>query len=113
METGILPSKDNESDEESNDGEDDVNAIIKLIEKEDQKDLEDVICPIKNMQRLRIFDHIKNVQYHDNCPINVNNDCFLLDDEIVETVPSADDLQNEEEIIPVISLTEALINVET
>ncbi|CAB5319826.1 unnamed protein product [Rhizophagus irregularis] len=109
METGILPSKDNESDEESNDGEDDVNAIIKLIEKEDQKDLED-------MQRLRIFDHIKNVQYHDNCPINVNNDCFLLDDEIVETVrpnPSADDLQNEEEIIPVISLTEALINVET
>ncbi|GBC49476.2 hypothetical protein GLOIN_2v1775126 [Rhizophagus irregularis DAOM 181602=DAOM 197198] len=70
METGILPSKDNESDEESNDGEDDVNAII-------------------------------------------NNDCFLLDDEIVETVPSADDLQNEEEIIPVISLTEALINVET
>ncbi|PKB97690.1 hypothetical protein RhiirA5_432649 [Rhizophagus irregularis] len=23
------------------------------------------------MQRLRIFDHIKNVQYHENCPINV------------------------------------------
>ncbi|GET66757.1 hypothetical protein GLOIN_2v1775126 [Rhizophagus irregularis DAOM 181602=DAOM 197198] len=86
IQTGILPSKNNESDEEGNDGEDDVNAIIKLIEKEDQKDLEDVICPIKNVY-----------------------------DEIVKTVrpnSSADDLQNEEEIIPVISLTEALINVE-
>ncbi|GET63917.1 hypothetical protein GLOIN_2v1775126 [Rhizophagus irregularis DAOM 181602=DAOM 197198] len=43
------------------------------------------------------------------------NGCFLLDNEIVETVkpnPSADDLQDEEEIIPVISLTEALINIE-
>ncbi|CAB5357833.1 unnamed protein product [Rhizophagus irregularis] len=37
------------------------------------------------------------------------------DDEIVETVRpnlNADDLQDEEEIIPVISLTEALVNVE-
>uniref|UniRef100_U9SY89 Uncharacterized protein n=1 Tax=Rhizophagus irregularis (strain DAOM 181602 / DAOM 197198 / MUCL 43194) TaxID=747089 RepID=U9SY89_RHIID len=37
------------------------------------------------------------------------------DDEIVETVrpnSSADDLQNEEEIIPIIFLTEVLINVE-
>ncbi|PKC66479.1 hypothetical protein RhiirA1_459670 [Rhizophagus irregularis] len=44
-----------------------------------------------------------------------SNGCFLLDNEIVETVkpnPSADDLQDEEEIIPVISLTEALINIE-
>ncbi|CAB4487727.1 unnamed protein product [Rhizophagus irregularis] len=37
------------------------------------------------------------------------------DDEIVETVrpnSSADDLQDEEEIIPIIFLTEVLINVE-
>ncbi|CAB4417413.1 unnamed protein product [Rhizophagus irregularis] len=44
-----------------------------------------------------------------------DNESDEEDDEIVETVrpnPSADDLQDEEEIIPVISLTEALINVE-
>ncbi|CAG8572364.1 9299_t:CDS:2 [Rhizophagus irregularis] len=40
---------------------------------------------------------------------------LLLNDEIVETVrpnSSADDLQDEEEIIPIIFLTEVLINVE-
>src|SRR6266540_2600455 len=44
-----------------------------------------------------------------------SNDCFLLDNEIVETVrpnPNADDLQDKEEIISVISLTEVLVNVE-
>ncbi|PKY33265.1 hypothetical protein RhiirB3_394664 [Rhizophagus irregularis] len=126
METGILPSKDNESDEESNDGEDDVNAIIKLIEKEDQKDLEDVICPIKNVYLINIrngvdFPNTRTLLY--NICFNLIQDAEIENfrphkkyDEIVETVrpnPSADDLQNEEEIIPVISLTEALINVET
>ncbi|CAB4391240.1 unnamed protein product [Rhizophagus irregularis] len=108
MKTKILPSKGDESNEEGNDEGDDVNAIIKLIEKEDQKNLEDAI------RKLPFDDPLSALDYINADKIN-SSDCFLLDDEIVETVRpnlNADDLQDEEEIIPVISLTEALVNVE-
>ncbi|CAB4399168.1 unnamed protein product [Rhizophagus irregularis] len=108
MKTEILPSKGDESDEEGNDERDDVNAIIKLIEKKDQKDLEDAI------RKLPFDDPLSALDYINADKIN-SGDCFLLDDEIVETVRpnlNADDLQDEEKIIPVISLTEALVNVE-
>ncbi|CAI2162760.1 12547_t:CDS:1 [Funneliformis geosporum] len=105
MKTGILLSKGNKSDKEDNYEEDDVIAIIKLIQKEDQKDLKDTI-------RKLLFDNLLSVLDYINADKINSDNCFLLDNKIVEIVrlnPNADD---EKEIIPVIFLTKALVNVE-
>ena len=101
--TGILPSENDELDEEDN-----ANSIVKLIEEEEQRDLEDAMSKLPFDDLLSAFNYINADELN-------NDDVFLLDDEIVETVrpnPNADDLQDDDEIIPTISLTEALINVE-
>ncbi|CAI2197803.1 20689_t:CDS:1, partial [Funneliformis geosporum] len=79
----------------------------KLIEKEYQKNLKDAIRKLSFDYPLSALDYINADKIN-------SNDYFLLDDEIVETVrpnPNTDNLQDEE-IIPVISLTEALVNIE-
>ena len=107
IKTGILPDKSGVEDD-SNILRDDANTIIKLIEEEDQRDLESAINKLPFNDPLSAYDYINADKIN-------SDDIFLLDEEIVETVrpnPNTDNMQDEDEIIPTISLTEALINVE-
>ncbi|PKB95012.1 hypothetical protein RhiirA5_386294 [Rhizophagus irregularis] len=70
---------------------------------------------IKSDEAANASDINKLNEYQATIAEKLSEYCVETDDEIVETVrpnSSADDLQDEEEIIPIIFLTEVLINVE-
>ena len=64
------------------------------------------------INKLLFDDSLSTYDYINADKLN-SNDIFLLDDKIVETVrPNPNAEEEDDEIIPVISLTEALINME-